>query len=223
MCPLSRAVGPWAARRRRGVLEARTKGPAMLVRDVMTIPAVTIRPDATVKAAIAALDEHQITAMPVVDEHSHLVGVVSEADVLRESLLPDRRSRQIPDRMTGSPASLRVSDVMSHLPVSVTPDEDLANAVSLLVETQIKSLPVVDHEGVVGMISRRDVIAVLARHDQLIEAEVDELLREADVECEAVVAEGVVHLTGPTEPSVREIARVLAASIPGVVAVTFDA
>jgi CBS domain-containing protein len=134
----------------------------MLVREVMTTPVVTVRPEATLKAAIESLDRHQVTALPVVDEHRRLVGVVSEADVIRDAVLPDRRAHETTVRATTSPVSLHVSDVMTGLPVSVGPDDDLAGAVMLLVDTQIKSLPVVEHERVVWKVSRRDVIAVLS-------------------------------------------------------------
>jgi CBS domain-containing protein len=194
----------------------------MLVREVMTYPVVTVHPNTTVKEATVTLDEHQVTAMPVVDREGRLVGVVSEADVIRDSLLPDRRAHEIPVRYSGMPTGLEVADVMTHLPLCIGPDDDLADAVELLVSTQVKSLPVVDHDAVVGMVSRRDVIAVLARHDGLIEAEIDELLRAGDVECQVEVADGVVHLRGTADPRVREIAGVLAGSVPGVVAVGFD-
>ena len=154
----------------------------MLVRDVMTTHAVTVRPDARVKQAIELLDDHQITAMPVVDGDGRLVGVVSEADVLRDALLPDRRAHEIPSHAEGRTKVLTVGDVMTRLPMSVTANADLAAAASVLVDTAIKSLPVVDGDGrVVGIVSRRDVIAVLAKRDPLIEAEVDELLRAAEV------------------------------------------
>ena len=112
---------------------------------------------------------------------------------------------------------------MTHLPMSVTADADLSIAASVLVDTSIKSLPVVDGDRVVGMVSRRDVIAVLAKRDPLIEAEVDDLLRSADIECEVEVVDGVVSLDGPTESHAREIARVLASTVPGVVGVSFRA
>ena len=193
----------------------------MLVRDVMTTQVVTVRPQARVKAAIQLLDDHQITAMPVVDDQGRLVGVVSEADVLRDALMPDRRTHEIPTATEGHTKTLTVSDVMTHLVMSVTADADLAVAASVLVDTAIKSLPVVDDGRVVGMVSRRDVIAVLAKRDPLIEAEVDELLRQADVECDVEVADGIVSLDGPTEPHAREIARVLASTVQGVVGVSF--
>jgi CBS domain-containing protein len=194
----------------------------MLVRDVMTTRVVTVRADARVKQAIQLLDDHQITAMPVVDGEGRLVGVVSEADVLRDALMPDRRAHEIPSHAEGRTKLLIVGDVMTRLPMSVTADADLAAAASVLVDTAIKSLPVIDEEGrVVGVVSRRDVIAVLAKRDPLIEAEVDELLRSAEVDCEVEVLDGVVRLDGPAEPHEREIARVLAGTVPGVVGVTF--
>jgi len=193
----------------------------MLVRDVMTTQVVSVRPEARVKEAIQLLDDHQITAMPVVDAEGRLVGVVSEADVLRDALMPDRRTHEIPVAIEGRTKVLTVNDVMTHLPMSVTADADLSIAASVLVDTAIKSLPVVDGDRVVGMVSRRDVIAVLAKRDPLIEAEVDELLRSAEVDCEVEVLDGVVRLDGPAEPHQREIARVLAGTVPGVVGVTF--
>ena len=64
----------------------------MLVHEVMTSPAVTVGPEAPVKQAMRLLDDHQITAMPVVDD-TGTPGrrVVSEADVLRDTVPPDRR------------------------------------------------------------------------------------------------------------------------------------
>jgi CBS domain-containing protein len=100
-------------------------------------------------------------------------------------------------------------------------DADLADAAALLVDTQVKSLPVVEHGRIVGVVSRSDVIAVLARRDPLIEAEIDDLLRSAEVECFVEVVDGVVRLNGPTDERTREIARVLASTVPGVVGVGF--
>jgi CBS domain-containing protein len=194
----------------------------MLVRDVMSTQVVTVRPQARVKEAIQLLDDHRITAMPVVDDQGLLVGVVSEADLLRGALMPDRRTHEIPVEIEGRTNTLTVSDVMTPRPMSVTADTDLAVAASVLVDRVIKSLPVLDDGRVIGMVSRRDVIAVLARRDPLIKTEVDELLRQAEVECDVEVVDGVVRLMGQTEPHARQIARVLASTVPGVVGVSFS-
>jgi CBS domain-containing protein len=189
----------------------------MLVREVMTSPAVTVGPETTLKQAIRMLDEHNITAMPVVDRAGHLVGVLSEADVLRDAVPADRRAHERLVEITGPTVQLAVTDVMTHLPVSVAPDDDVAQAVELLVDTQVKSLPVVGFGQVVGMISRRDVIAVLARQDVLIEAEIDEELRLAGVECTVEVSDGVVHLRDADGPDSLRIAQIIASRVPGVV------
>lgn len=192
----------------------------MLVHEVMTSPAVTVGPETSVKQAVRLLDEHRITSMPVVNDTGDLVGVVSEADVLRETVSPDRRVHERMVEMTAPPVRLQVTDVMTHLPVSVSPDDDLSQAVELLVDTQIKSLPVVSFGRVVGMVSRRDVIAVLARVDVLIEAEVDDLLRLAGVECTVEVNDGVVQLHNADDPESLRIAQVIAARVPGVVGIS---
>jgi CBS domain-containing protein len=191
----------------------------MLVREIMTTEVVTVRPDSTLKEAMCALDAHRVTALPVVDGVGRLVGVLSEADVLRDVVAHDRRATEIPLALTGEPARLRVTDAMTHLPMSVAPDDDVARAVEFLVDTQVKSLPVVERDRVVGMVSRSDVIAVLARQDMLIEAEVDELLRSAGVECVATVSDGVVRLESSERPEDLRIARVIAGSVPGVIGV----
>jgi len=194
----------------------------MLVREVMTEPAVTVAPETSVKQAVLLLDRHQITAMPVVDDEGHLVGVVSEADVLRDVLPTDRRVHELLVEITAPIVQLRVTDVMTHLPVSVSPDDDLAEAVELLVGTQVKSLPVVGFGRVVGMVSRRDVIAVLAHRDELIEAEVDEELRQAGVECMVEVEDGVVRLRDADGPDALRIAQVIASRVPGVIGVSAE-
>jgi CBS domain-containing protein len=194
----------------------------MLVRDVMTTEVVTVGPMASLKHATELLDTHHVTALPVVDEHGRLVGVLSEADVLRDGLLPDPTRHEIRTPVSGRTAPLRVKDVMTAMPVSVTADSDLAEAARTLVDTQVKSLPVVEHGHLVGIVSRSDVIAMLARRDPLIEAEVDELLRAAEVDFLVEVVDGVVRLDGPTGEHTREIARVLASAVAGVVGVAFE-
>jgi len=117
----------------------------MLVREVMTRPPVTVPETATVKDAIALLERHSIAAMPVLDKDGDIVGVISEADVIREMVVPDQRAHEVPVRLTAPPFHLRVVDVMSHHPLTVTSDTELAKAADLITSTAVKSLPVVDH------------------------------------------------------------------------------
>lgn len=193
----------------------------MLVREVMTSPAVTVRPQATLKQVARLLDEHSITALPVVDDAGRLVGVVSEADVLLESLPPDPRAHERPTGEHPGPYLTRVSDVMSAHPVTVSTYTDVSEAAELMTSTTVKSLPVVDDGVVVGVLSRRDLIAVLARSDEAISAELDELFRNLGEDWLVEVEDGVVRVEGPTTERQRDLARTLAGTVRGAVGIRF--
>ena len=194
----------------------------MLVREVMTAPAVTVRESATVKEAIELLDQHDIAAMPVVDLDGMVVGVVSEADVIREMVVPDPRAHEIAVRLTKAPFLLRVADVMSTHPLTVDSDLDLAHATELMTSTAVKSLPVLEGDRVVGMVSRRDVIRMLARQDARIEAEVDELIRQTEQDWLVEVDDGIVTIEGPVDERERKLARTMACTVPGVIGIHFS-
>jgi CBS-domain-containing membrane protein len=191
----------------------------MLVREVMSAPAITVSATTSVREALRLLDRHNITALPVVDDEGYIVGVVSEADLVREAVLPDGRSHMIPVQPSESAPAHSVGDVMTEGALTVSGGSDLADAVDLMTSTAVKSLPVVDHGRVVGVVSRTDVVHVLARHDDSIRMEVDELVRSEGADWLIDVVDGVVRVTGPADEHERRVARVLAGSVPGVVAV----
>ena len=190
----------------------------MLVREVMTPHPVTVHPGTETKTALRLLDEHAVTSMAVVEEDSRIVGVVGEADLVREALPPDPRAHMIPP--AGDPRPARphtVGEVMNPHPVAVHDDTDLSEAVELMTSTAVKSLPVVDgRRRVVGMVSRRDVVHLLARDDERIERQVDELYREAGLDWLVRVDDGTVTVAGPDDRSSRAIAISLASTVAGV-------
>jgi CBS domain-containing protein len=191
----------------------------MLVRDVMTSPAVTVTETTKVRAAARVLDAHAVTAVPVVDGSGALVGVLSEADLIREMLLPDPRVHVETPPSNHPPRVGRVGEVMTRMPVVVSPAEDLSVAVELMTSTTVKSLPVVEHGRLLGMLSRRDVLRALARADDTIEIEVNALLKADGTDWWATVEDGVVEVAGPQSEPERRVAEVLAGSVTGVVAV----
>ena len=195
----------------------------MLVQELMTSDPVTVRTHTTIKAALVLLDEHGITSLPVVGASGAIVGVVSEADLIRDAVGPDPRTRDLPFDDDSYARCTTVGEVMSPHAVTVRPDTDIVTAVELATSTGIKSLPVVDaRDRVVGIISRRDVVRMLAHSDERIEAEVDALLASAGSGDWLVEAhDGVAELTGPDDPSARRVASVLARSVPGVLEVRF--
>ena len=91
-----------------------------------------------------------------------------------------------------------VGEVMNLHPMTVNEDTDLAEAADLMTTTGVKSLPVLNHRRhVVGVVSRRDVIHLLARPDTEIEAELDDLYRRLDRDWLVEVRDGIATVTGP--------------------------
>jgi CBS domain-containing protein len=190
----------------------------MLVREVMSAPAITVAADLPVKEGLRLLDKHRVTALPVTDDEGRLIGIVSEVDLLRDAVRHDDRAHLIPHEEP-DPRPKRIEDVMSVLSMTVGLDSDLSDAVELMTSTAVKSVPVVDGGKVVGVVSRSDVVHLLARSDDQIHAEVDEMLRSAGLECEVEVVDGRVRLAELTDPHERRIAEVLAGSVSGVIGV----
>lgn len=190
----------------------------MLIKELMTVPAVTVTPGTSIKEALRLLDERRVTSLPVTDSQGRILGVVSEADLLRGAVRHDPRTQMLPrDDLEEHPS--RVDDVMSTLSMTVGVDGDLNDAVELMTSTAVKSLPVLDRGRVVGMISRSDVVHLLARADEQIRGEVDNLLRGAGLECEVEVVDGIVTLDSFEDPAHWRIADVLAGSVAGVISV----
>ncbi len=188
----------------------------MVVREVMTSPAITVTAYTTAREALRLLDECRITALPVVDDDGIVVGVVSEADLL--ALVPDDREGRQPDPLqAGVPATHRVRDVMTHPAVTVGADNAVAEAIELMRSTMIKSLPVVLNGRIVGVVSRSDLVRVLAHTDDRIRREVTGLVRAHGVNWLVDVTAGVVTITGPVTDRQRRDAETIAGSVRGVV------
>lgn len=193
----------------------------MLVREAMTTEVITVSPDTSLRETARLLSEHSITSMPVVDGDGHLLGVISEADVVRDALVEDQRAHLLIVPVAEGPSATYVGEVMSRMPVTVRPDTDLAEAVQLMTDTVVKSLPVVEGHRVVGMVSRRDVITMLARRDERVEAEIDELIRNLERSWTIEVVDGVVTFEGADTDPERRLARTVADTVRGVVGVRF--
>jgi CBS domain-containing protein len=111
---------------------------------------VTIDAKATVADAIARLVQNNIGSLPVVDESGHLVGVLSERDVLR--LMHNRGESFARDR---------IGDVMTKDPITCTPDCDVEEIMGQMSERRIAKIPVVQSDRLVGIVSVGDVIKVM--------------------------------------------------------------
>lgn len=130
----------------------------MLAREIMTSPVVTVGPLMPIPEVARLLADRGFTALPVVDDDGRMVGILTEADLLRFPLPPDPRRQHhwLPDRR--NPAPRTAADVMSTTVESLTPGADVADAARMMVDEHIRCLPIVDGAGLVGVITRRDLL-----------------------------------------------------------------
>jgi CBS domain-containing protein len=138
----------------------------------MTRNVVTVGPDTFVKQAAEVMAQRGFAALPVVDEDNGLVGIVAEADVLRDRLPPDPRLHLRRDEpSTQSLPPLLVRAVMTADVRSVEASADIADVARMFVDQHLRSVPVLEHGRTVGIVSRRDLLRTLARPDDTIRAD----------------------------------------------------
>lgn len=147
------------------------------IREIMDSSPATVAPDAPVQEVVAALREHQLPGLPVVDAEGRCVGIVTEADLV---LPDDQGDLHIPhyvnlfggtvfleplgrfeERLRKTFAS-KAEDMMTHDPDTVGPDTSVREAARIIHETGHNRLPVVEDGSLVGVVTRLDVLGALA-------------------------------------------------------------
>jgi acetoin utilization protein AcuB len=126
----------------------------MKVVDLMTTDPLTVTTVETIGKAEELMGENDIRQIPVV-KGRELVGIVTDrdvraflSDVLRSE--PEARERAM---------KTAIGDIMTTEPMFITPDDDLKDAVEMLIEQKFGAIPVVDEaEGLVGIVSYVDVL-----------------------------------------------------------------
>lgn len=146
----------------------------MKVKDVMATNVVTVMPDTKYESAVRLMQTEGCSAVPVVDEHGAIVGIVSDKDLFR-AIYPDYSEYFInpeayndEDERESRVQALRdhpVSEFMSTQVETVSPTTPLMLAGGSMVAHRIHTLPVVDGEKVlIGMISREMVFSTILKH-----------------------------------------------------------
>ncbi len=123
----------------------------MRVQDVMTSPAHSCTPDASLAAAASAMREYDCGALPVLDNAGRPVGILTDRDVC---MAVARKNR--------FPAAISVREVMTVNPFTCGPGTDLGYALNVMADGHIRRLPVVDVDGrLVGIVSLSDVLTTV--------------------------------------------------------------
>ncbi|MER9863206.1 CBS domain-containing protein [Mesorhizobium sp. M0185] len=202
----------------------------MKAKDVMTAKVVRVSPDHSVRHAAQIMLDHRISGMPVLDDDSRLVGIVSEGDFLRRSELGAAAIWPSEARGYVKGHSWKVADLMTSDVVAADEETPIERIAALMREHGIKRIPVMRGRRLVGVVSRADLLRVVvaARFDDDTAAGDDAIRRsiltrlrdDAGVEGDALtltVTNGLVHLSGAViSQSERDAVRVVAEGVRGV-------
>ena len=179
------------------------------VKNVMSSSVVAVRENADFKEMVTVMRSRRISAFPVIDSFSRVLGVVSEADLLLKETTPAlpqgaiRLARRLKDRSKA--AGVTAAELMTKPAVTIHEDAPVAAAARLMQSRKVKRLPVVDDNNRLrGIITRTDVLSVFERPDTEIW---DEVIKEVivgefglDPELFVVtVASGIVTVTGSVD------------------------
>ena len=145
----------------------------MTAADVMTTKVLTVTPETRVARMASIILDHEITALPVVDEEQRLVGIVSEDDLVRlaEAKRDPRRAWWL-TVMTTSAADFKevfgrgeqpVSEVMSRDVVHGSENTSLRKLINMLSRRRIKQVPILRDGKLVGIVSRIDILRYFAK------------------------------------------------------------
>lgn len=214
----------------------------MRAMDVMTTAVVAARPDMTVRDAAALLADNHISGMPVVDDEGKVVGMITEGDLFRRVEIGTevkprpallelfRPTQELAGEYVRSHARF-VSEMMTAEVVSATEDTSLADIAELMERHRIKRIPVLKDGKLAGLVSRANLIRVLASVDPNAQPGAstdDAAIREAILAAtqktrwalrrdNVIVTHGVVHLWGliDSEDEGRAI-RIAVENVPGV-------
>nr|WP_197973643.1 MULTISPECIES: CBS domain-containing protein [Streptomyces] len=193
------------------------------VRDVMQVPAVAVPGDMPFVDVAHTLAREQVSAVPVVDADDHVIGVVSESDLLAKAAVmaePRRHGavgRLWQHRLYEKSHGDTAATLMTFPPVTVHPAERVADAAWTAAHARLKRLPVTDYRGrLVGVVTRRYLLRALIRDDAEIRAEVESLVGQHLLDPRAVgitVENGVVTVTGRLD---KAVVAELIASVRGI-------
>ncbi|SFV34186.1 CBS domain-containing protein [Hyphomicrobium facile] len=213
----------------------------MKARDIMTKNVVSVTPECSIVDMAATMQKFRVSGLPVINAGGALVGLVTEGDCLRRAETGTEAKRSGWRSFLAAPATLageyirshgrKVADVMTPDPITIGEDTDLDEIIHLMEKHQIKRLPVVTDDAVVGIVSRANIVQALAglargsgpvREDDTairdqVRAELRKLPWMAIEFITPTVKDGIVDLWGSFTAYQQDRAAVVAAeNVPGV-------
>jgi CBS domain-containing protein len=144
----------------------------MKARDVMTTGVISTTPECPLSEVLQVMLDRRVSGLPVVNASGKLVGMITEGDCLRRVETGTEIKRPLWRELFAGPEKLaqeyirahgrKVAEVMTPDPITATEDTDVSEIIHLMEKSRIKRLPVMRGDAVVGIVSRANVIRVLA-------------------------------------------------------------
>ena len=146
------------------------------VRDLMTTQVITVKPTDTVRQAVIRMAVDNVSGAPVVDNRNHVLGMVSQTDILKlilkyqDKLDEDDAGHPLNTPLDTSASSQdvniankeisdkKVEDIMVKSTLVTTPDAEIIEALKVMMKLGVGRLPVLEQGVLVGTISRSDII-----------------------------------------------------------------
>lgn len=114
----------------------------MKVQECMCKQVVCAKPEATICEVAKLMEENHVGSIPVCKEDGKIVGIVTDRDIILRSIACDKEVKQTP-----------ISEIMTTKVVRTSPDTDTTAVAQIMADNQIRRIPVVMDEKVVGMIT----------------------------------------------------------------------
>jgi len=147
----------------------------MKAKEIMNKDVITIRKDSTIEEIAKLLTDNKISGVPVVDEESHIIGMVTQKDLLYKDVEPRFPAfiqilggyiyldgvKEYNEELKKLVATT-ADQIMTHKVVTVGLDAEVEEIAKLMVEKNINRIPVVDEGKLAGIISRADIVKYLS-------------------------------------------------------------
>lgn len=150
----------------------------MLAKDIMTKDVISVRPEEKVENAAKILLDNKISGIPVVDEHNHVIGIITEKDLMVKAselkvpfyltLFDSIIFLENPIRFNNDLKKYTASDVkeaMTEKVYSVEEDTPVSEVVAMMQKRRINRVPVLRHGKLIGIISRNDILKAMVERD----------------------------------------------------------
>ncbi len=125
------------------------------IRDVMEANVVAVQRGTPILEAIQTLITHGFTGLPVVDKKNHVVGIITEKDVLALALSIHNKTYD------SSTTTAKVEDFMTTDVVTLDVNESLKQLCTNLMKHPFRRVPIVEKEKLIGIVSRKDIISYI--------------------------------------------------------------